>query len=425
MPNTNFQTIHQMGTAISRVVKQATGRDPVENIDMDYVTVAQNKTIGEMVITGNPASFHTGNSVPLQRILIGMEPIQPGSGDPSPDNIRPISGRTGVNISRYGKNMFPCLLSSIKASNTTGTWNGSVYTIYGQTIEFETDDNGYITAIRTSATAVPTTSFRVDLSDNGIVLPAGEYKISGKPLSNSDNGYSFQLRTVRTSASSSVARNTNSSLDVLTFTSDGSTVLYPVFYYSSLAETILNGTWEPMVRLASIEDDTFEPYTGENYSVTFPDPPGTVYGGSIDVITGKLKSTYAMIVIPEFTEIADSTKEGSTGKIVSFNVPGALSPIPPLNAIGERLRILPYSETGEAWTAYKNINNQLNIFVPSTSTIEDVNNAIAGSKIIYSTPYVSFYNLTPQEISTLTGDNTISTDGDTLEVMYYQYGEVI
>ncbi|MBQ1571616.1 MAG: hypothetical protein IIZ78_10860 [Clostridiales bacterium] len=43
MPNTNFQTIHQMGQAINEVVRQATGRDAVQNIDMDFVTVAFKK----------------------------------------------------------------------------------------------------------------------------------------------------------------------------------------------------------------------------------------------------------------------------------------------------------------------------------------------------------------------------------------------
>lgn len=45
VPNTNSQTIHQMGLAINAVVRQATGRDVVQNIDMDWVTVAQNKTV--------------------------------------------------------------------------------------------------------------------------------------------------------------------------------------------------------------------------------------------------------------------------------------------------------------------------------------------------------------------------------------------
>ena len=43
------------------------------------------------------ASF-TGDGRDLVRLVVGIEPVQAGSGDPSPDNIRPISGWTGANI---------------------------------------------------------------------------------------------------------------------------------------------------------------------------------------------------------------------------------------------------------------------------------------------------------------------------------------
>ena len=42
MPNTNFQTFHQMKGFINDQVKQATSRLPVQNINMDWVTVGQN-----------------------------------------------------------------------------------------------------------------------------------------------------------------------------------------------------------------------------------------------------------------------------------------------------------------------------------------------------------------------------------------------
>ena len=51
MPNTNFQTFHQMGQAINEVVRQATGRDAVQNIDMDFVTVAFQKSPLRVTVT--------------------------------------------------------------------------------------------------------------------------------------------------------------------------------------------------------------------------------------------------------------------------------------------------------------------------------------------------------------------------------------
>lgn len=53
------------------------------------------KTIGPASII----SFNDGvKNKPLKECVIGIEPVQSGTGDPSPDNVRPISGWTGANI---------------------------------------------------------------------------------------------------------------------------------------------------------------------------------------------------------------------------------------------------------------------------------------------------------------------------------------
>ena len=99
MPNTNFQTIHQMQRAINDFVKQATGRDNVQNIDIDHVTVAQNKHFEEASASGRIVSFTTKTGgLPLETCIAQIEPVQAGSGTPSPDNVRPITGWTGVEI---------------------------------------------------------------------------------------------------------------------------------------------------------------------------------------------------------------------------------------------------------------------------------------------------------------------------------------
>ncbi len=49
--------------------------------------------------SGATASFHDGaDNVPVKDLTIAIEPVQSGSGDPAPDNVRPISGWTGANI---------------------------------------------------------------------------------------------------------------------------------------------------------------------------------------------------------------------------------------------------------------------------------------------------------------------------------------
>lgn len=50
-------------------------------------------------VSGNPATFD--DAIPyiaLKQLKVNIEPVQSGSGDPSPTNIRPISGWTEVNV---------------------------------------------------------------------------------------------------------------------------------------------------------------------------------------------------------------------------------------------------------------------------------------------------------------------------------------
>ena len=56
--------------------------------------------------SGAIASFSDGASMPVESLTVEMSPIQEGTGDPSPDNIRPITGRDSVTVTRTGKNLF-------------------------------------------------------------------------------------------------------------------------------------------------------------------------------------------------------------------------------------------------------------------------------------------------------------------------------
>ena len=85
--------------------------------------------------SGNPASFDDGaDDVPVSSLKVALEPVQLGSGDPSPSNIRPIIAANGINVwdevwelggisnqngTNYGasdrirsKNYIPCLPST-------------------------------------------------------------------------------------------------------------------------------------------------------------------------------------------------------------------------------------------------------------------------------------------------------------------------
>ena len=50
--------------------------------------------------SGAAASFRTDAAAPLRSLFVSIDPVQSGSGDPSPENVRPISGWDAVNIYR-------------------------------------------------------------------------------------------------------------------------------------------------------------------------------------------------------------------------------------------------------------------------------------------------------------------------------------
>ena len=69
-------------------------------------------------VQGNPVACHPVDKSPVS-ITASFTPIQSGTGDPSPDNVRPISGRTSVEVTRCGKN----LLDSPNEITTSGYGN--------------------------------------------------------------------------------------------------------------------------------------------------------------------------------------------------------------------------------------------------------------------------------------------------------------
>ena len=56
-------------------------------------------------VSGSIISINNALSSPVVDLTVGIEPVQSGTGDPSPTNVRPISGWTGCNVQRTGKNL--------------------------------------------------------------------------------------------------------------------------------------------------------------------------------------------------------------------------------------------------------------------------------------------------------------------------------
>ena len=84
------------------------------------------------VASGDPASFPDGaDGVPVVDLKVSVRPVQSGSGDPSPDNVRPVSGWTGLTLYHSGADTSDPETLSV-------SWQSQAGTVYVGTLDMTT-----------------------------------------------------------------------------------------------------------------------------------------------------------------------------------------------------------------------------------------------------------------------------------------------
>ena len=132
----------------------------------------------ERTATGNPLNFVTDLARPPKSLLIPFTPIQQGSGDPSPQNIRPILPWDGLTVYQSGADTSNPTETDIVF--TSPVYGGTLDVVSGVlTVEWEIVDMG---SLRWIANATSTTGiYRMStssLSDN-IEVPSAN-SVPGK-----------------------------------------------------------------------------------------------------------------------------------------------------------------------------------------------------------------------------------------------------
>lgn len=136
----------------------------------------------------------------------------------------------------------------LKNNTTSQTVNGVTFTV---------NEDGSVTA---NGTASNTTWLALYRS----AIPMGNYILSGCPNGGGDNTYRMQLRKYSDSTDVTAKDTGNGSR----FEIEDSTIEYVVHIGVSKGRTVNNLTFYPMIRYASITDDTYEPYSMTNKELT-------------------------------------------------------------------------------------------------------------------------------------------------------------
>ena len=341
-------------------------------------------------VSGAIVHITDADEAPLVKCLVDITPKQSGTGTPSPSNVRAISGWESVSVNVVGKNVLNNNRQSV--------------TLYGVTFT-RNEDGSFVV----NGTATSTVYFLMNTSGKYKAKAGITYRLTGCPSGGSTSTYVIYNDNHGLLDSGSGADYTPNADDEWNF-----------FIRIASGTTVNNLVFKPMLRIKTDGDtDTYEPYTGTTTTTSLG---RTVYGGTLDVVTGVLTVDRAMV-----------TYNGSENWRMETGA----------QYTGSNFYIAKPSGTGNEYDVFQ--SNITNKFTSSMSTAQDgvcisagYFNCILGNilginnvadfktwlsshnmQIVYPLATPQTYTLTGQEIETLVGQNNIWADSGDIVITYH------
>lgn len=273
-------------------VKQSadTLAESVKNITPDDSSIGDkpwsSKHIIDMLC---PPLEESGNPVvcyPVAGYSLGVkaswEPVQEGSGTPSPENIRPIKGRDSVTVERCGENVIEFLSTEDSSSD----------------IKIAVDAEKNITLNGTLAG-----KGNISIGTCRLHWVAGKTytmyvkKVGGSVSLGSGDGITFAYALFTTDYNHFFRGDTNSTnLDVY-IASDAALVETELVFMLQCWRkgTVFNNfKFQIEVVEGTTTPSTYAPYNGQTNTLTMPE---TVYGGEVDAVSSEGQETQKLVIL--------------------------------------------------------------------------------------------------------------------------------
>lgn len=209
--------------------------------------------------------------MPIRKIVATIEPVQEGTGDPSPDNVRPISGWTGVNIFDNNKNLY--------STEKTTTHRGLTYTTDGKGHLDITGTYSGGTAMSAAVGTSQTANYQSGMTlQNEMLLKPGTYTLKA-----TRTGAGFALTVLVGPTLGTAYNETHFLFDALT----GGTFTITTPEYLSLYTTASELTAQSYTVHYDIQLETgdhattFEEREYASLPINWESEAGTVYGGTV------------------------------------------------------------------------------------------------------------------------------------------------
>ena len=397
LTNTEYWKKHTDLSAVKQSAEAAAQRANAARNEMLEIA----RSLTDMVEkSGNPVQAELVGGLPFDRVETMLEFIQSGSGDPSPSNIRTISGWTGAKLTRCGKNLCPNYVTAQTVSGVTFTVNG----------------DGSITS---NGTATASIWMYVSKQESDFNLPVGAYTLSGISAA----GSGCQLIDYTYTAGGTFITNFSDTGSGKTINVTDATVKHRVQIYIPNGTSLNDFVFRPMIRNASDTDSSYEPYHGDTYTADFGQ---TVYGGTLDWNTGVLTVNKAYKAI-DGTSIKVVQAGAASGKGNAFIVAASGALMPSSASVLSEIMCSHYKTVlgGDAYNGVQGIcirttGAEIYIYDSARSSMTSAEyNGWLSAQYAAGTPVQACYKLatpttiqlTPQEIKQLQGMNTLYGDG--------------
>lgn len=380
------------------------GADGKDGTQIDDTTVTDSapwssKHIVDMLCppleeTGNPVVCYPVVGYPLG-CKVSWEPTQEGTGDPSPDNIRPIKGRDSVRVERCGEN----LLNITPFTKLTK-----------QGITYEYVANGGVRISGTATVSVDGPTFEVGH------LPPGNYY-------GFDMGTGIQEAIVLQRNGANKWLSAKGKFKILA----GDVIKF--WYMIAVNGVTFDKTVYPDIVPGTTPPTTYSSYTGQTNTLTLPH---AIYGGTVDAVTGEGQETWKLVTL-DGTEnwknraTVDTIKHRFYTMILDRN--SVSSTMQKADIVSDRYKTIPANLTyrnNNGISADAGDSKIVDIYDEDYSerTLDDWKSYLA-AQYAAGTPVQIAYKLAEpipftatgaQPIPALSGVNTLLTDADKLTV---------
>lgn len=395
------------------------------------------KILPEDSASGDIASFPDGSDlVPARSVKVELTPIQSGSGTPSPDNVRPIYGRTEcvtVDDPAYGGYVDFNQLVTLPTSGEIPTGGGATLTYNADgatiTISGATSSTAYLRLQLVPKTEIGHVYFvRLNRSDTtknvnlyndggGVNTANGSVyaeQVIGKATAN--NSWYFRISSGETfTGAESVKPN------IIDLTQMFGSTIADEIYAMEQATAGAGVAWFknlfPLDYYAyNAGETTCVSAVNGNPYYTYTTALGrTVYGGTLDVVSGVLTVTHAYtnLGVLNYNKSVSPQRFEATTTLPNCKAPASSSEA--LNGLCTEYEIYSADAfSGQDASMYMTTSGLLRIYDSSRYSLSasDFKTAMSGVQICYGLATPQTYQLTGQDIDLLKGSNNVWSDGE-------------